>query len=180
MITAALPQPSPEAIHFVVPGVPVSKGRPRFTIIKPKGREPFVSTYTPPETRKAEADFATCAKQTRPRQAFAGAVRLRLLFVFPVPESWPQRRRAEALAGRVPHTTKPDADNLLKLVKDALNGIFWQDDKQIVEVEMRKRYGPAPCTVVDVEEIAATYTPGPTAADLTGPLFAPKREEEPF
>ena len=50
-------------------------------------------------------------------------------FWFPVPKSYMRKRRPVPEA---PHTSKPDLDNLLKLVKDALNGVAWSDDAQVV------------------------------------------------
>lgn len=38
-------------------------------------------------------------------------------------------------------TARPDIDNLVKAVTDALNGILWKDDSQIVSLSAEKRYG---------------------------------------
>ena len=37
--------------------------------------------------------------------------------------------------------TKPDIDNALKTVLDALNGVVYEDDKQVADVQMQKHYG---------------------------------------
>ena len=47
---------------------------------------------------------------------------------------------------------KPDADNILKVVADALNGIAYQDDKQIVLAEARKAYSEMEGLYITVEE----------------------------
>ena len=39
------------------------------------------------------------------------------------------------------HTKRPDLDNLAKAVKDALKGVIYADDSQIVEAHLFKRYG---------------------------------------
>ena len=56
----------------------------------------------------------------------AGPVVLSVISHRHVPVSWPKRRIGEQ------DTMKPDASNILKLVEDALNGIAYKDDSQIV------------------------------------------------
>jgi predicted dinucleotide-binding enzyme len=53
-------------------------------------------------------------------------------------------RRAQALQGRLHPTGRPDVDNVAKLVLDALNGLYWRDDAQIVEMAASKAYGLTP------------------------------------
>lgn len=59
--------------------------------------------------------------------------------VFPIPKSWPRAKKAEALAGKLP-PGKPDIDNILKVVLDGLNGIAYEDDKQVVLTQCKKFY----------------------------------------
>lgn len=46
------------------------------------------------------------------------------------------------------YTNKPDIDNLVKFVMDALNTIYWKDDKQIVHVVASKQYSEKPRTEI--------------------------------
>lgn len=48
---------------------------------------------------------------------------------------------------------KPDIDNIAKVVCDALNGVAYKDDKQIVSLKLAKRYGSLPMVVIDINEI---------------------------
>lgn len=50
-----------------------------------------------------------------------------------VPKSWSKRKRADAIADKIRPTTKPDLDNVIKGIKDALNGVWYKDDSQVVE-----------------------------------------------
>ena len=129
-------------ISFTVYGAPFGKGRPRHTR---HGR-----TYTPAKTAKAENNFRAQAIPHKPPQPIpkpVGVV-LHLRFVFAVPASWSKRKTAAALAGEIRHTTTPDADNLAKLVEDAMNGIFWADDSQVWALSAVKGYGDTPRTEV--------------------------------
>lgn len=49
-------------------------------------------------------------------------------------------------------TTKPDGDNILKVVLDALNGLAYDDDRQVVKMCIIKVYGANPGLVVKVSE----------------------------
>ena len=135
------------AIVFTIPGCPVAKGRPRITT-----RGKFPRAFTPAKTRAAEETLAARAMEFRPRHPLTGPLVLDVTFVMPIPASMPKRDKTNAEIGNVPHTTRPDLDNLLKLLKDALNGVFWVDDKQIYDVTARKVYGPYPQTVISIAE----------------------------
>lgn len=133
-------------ISFIVHGVPVGKGRPRLTT-----RGGFAHAYTPKKTREAEATLTARAVQYRPSEPFDCALHVRLTFVFPVPDSWPKKKKALALTDNMAHVTKPDIDNLVKAALDALCGPFFLDDKQISSLHAVKRYGPTPMTEVSIE-----------------------------
>lgn len=123
---------------IVIKGTPIAKARPRFT---KTGR-----TYTPAQTKQAEqAILLAWLGQVGNRAPHTGPVMVRVQFVFTPPASWPKWKRELAEAGRIPHTTKPDTDNLLKIL-DGLNGHAWIDDAQLINVHGRKDYGPEPLT----------------------------------
>lgn len=134
-------------VHFVVDEVPVAWQRAR---LARGGRHHF----TAPETRAWERAVATMGKAAMAgREPLTGPVELLVVFLLPVPRSWPDWKRREALSGRLVPTAKPDWDNLGKGVSDALNGIAWADDAQVVDCFTRKRYAAAPCAVVHVKPL---------------------------
>lgn len=137
------------AVAFVIPGTPVGKGRPKFA-----RRGNFVTTYTPEKTASYENLVKVKAEEAmQGRQLFEGAVAVEIaLFVTP-PASWSQKKQREALAGTVFPTSKPDVDNVLKGIMDALNEIVFKDDKQAVDVTVIKRYADTARAVVKVEAL---------------------------
>lgn len=136
-------------IEFIIPGQPVAKGRPKFA-----RRGAHVVAYTPEKTASYESLVKLAASR-----AMAGAepsaapidlvVELRLQ----IPASWSGKRRALAESGVIYATKKPDADNVLKGIKDGCNGIVWRDDAQVVRVMLEKRYSAMPRALVRVIEI---------------------------
>ncbi len=46
---------------------------------------------------------------------------------------WGMENPTVMVAGKIRPTTKPDLDNCIKNLKDVCKGVFWQDDKQVVE-----------------------------------------------
>ena len=119
-------------IEFIVPGRPVPMARPRVT---------SRGTYTPPRCRAYKEAVALCARSAMGgKDMLEGAVSVRVMFVFAVPTSWNKERRTEAACGRLAHVLKPDLDNMYKSITDAMIGIVYKDDSQIVEARIEKRY----------------------------------------
>jgi len=137
------------AIAFVVPGTPVGKGRPRFA-----KRGNFVSTYTPEKTASYENLVKVLAQEAMQGRALMdGPVSMGLVIEVTPPESWSQKKKRAALAGEIRPTSKPDIDNVLKGICDAMNEIVFKDDKQICEVSINKRYAELARAVIDVRAL---------------------------
>lgn len=85
---------------------------------------------------------AMAIPQLSMKQPTSEALALKMVFVMPIPASWSKKKRWDALEKA--HTSKPDLDNLIKGCTDALNGVIWQDDKQIIAVDATKVYGFEP------------------------------------
>ena len=100
-------------INFTVYGIPVGKGRPRFSR---RGGH----TYTPEKTKEFEEKVRDCWR-TQSGKGFAGKVPLLASVVayFPVPKSV-SKKKAEAMAGTF-HVNRPDSDNIAKAILDSGN-----------------------------------------------------------
>lgn len=129
-------------INFTVEGVPVPKGRPRFTRT---GR-----VYTPKKTIDAERRFRENATQYVPISKIGGEIELSVSFHMPIPKSCNPSKAIQLISKG--HTKKPDLDNLLKLVMDSMDE-FWYDDRQVVKVLARKSYSTYPRTEVRLSEV---------------------------
>lgn len=126
-------------IEFTIPGRPSAWQRTNAFVDKRSGK---LLKSTPKEMAAAQKAVATlCRFAMRTMQPLAGAVRLEILCVYAIPKTWPAWKRQAALDGKVWKVTVPDHDNLVKLVSDALNGIAYADDAQIVKASFGKRYG---------------------------------------
>jgi Holliday junction resolvase RusA-like endonuclease len=139
-------------ISFAVPGEPKTKGRPRATLRR-RGSRIFADAYTPKETIEAEKLFAARCLEFAPDTPLKGPIAIDLGFVFSVPDSWPKWQREAALRGEFHHIGSKDVDNVAKLALDAMNGVFFVDDKQIVELRATKSYGAVPRTRVTLREL---------------------------
>lgn len=126
-----------DTLHIRINGEPRGKQRPRFT---KQGR-----TYTPKETREYEAQIRETALKAAAIQQYTKPsadcpVQVRITSHCAIPKSWSKKKREAAQQGKIRPAVKPDADNIGKLICDALNGIAYHDDKQVVELLVSKRY----------------------------------------
>ena len=138
-------------VIFSVDGIPHGKGRPRF-----RRTGNFVSTYTDAKTKTYEALVKESAKKamgsTDPLEtpvAFYCHIRL------PVPKSYPKKRVEACLSCSEWPTKKSDIDNYCKSIMDALNGVVYLDDSQVVYLLSTKKYS----TVAGVDVIVMEKLP---------------------
>lgn len=134
------------AIAFVIPGTPVGKGRPKFA-----RRGNFVTTYTPEKTASYENLVKVKAQEAmNGRAMIEGATRVEITLHVTPPASWSGKKTRAALLHEIRPTTKPDMDNVIKGIFDAMNEIVWRDDKQVCELRVVKLYSPAAEARVEV------------------------------
>lgn len=138
-------------ICFTVPGEPRGKARPRVTRFK-NGRS---HSYTPKPTKDYEELVKIQYRQAAADKRFADDTPLRMLVLayFSIPKSTPKKKRQAILDKLIWPIKKPDYDNIAKIVSDALNGIAYRDDSQIVDGHCIKLYTPcAPYVEVNIGE----------------------------
>lgn len=127
---------------------PVGKGRARSTR---SGHH-----YTPAKTVAAEAkvrDAFVDALQGRSFEPYAEPVCMTLIATFAAPKCSAAKREAML---HTPCEKRPDADNVLKLVADALNGAAYDDDKRIVRATVVKLWGDVGSLMVDIKPEVVT------------------------
>lgn len=131
--------------RFTVYGEPVGKARPRFNT-RTK------TAYTPSKTAEYEREVATAYKAVSKGKMFNGAVALDIKAYFAIPKSTSKKRVEQILKQDIRPTKKPDIDNIAKIIIDGLNGIAYEDDKQVVSVRVNKYYSAEPRVEAVIEE----------------------------
>ena len=112
-----------------------------------------VVTFT---DRKVEAYHATvrlaAERAMNGSSPIEGAIEMVVTAVFAPPSSWSRKRQRLAIAGEIAKLTKPDIENSVKGVLDALQSIAYRDDSQIVRLTAIKRYGDRPRLEITLRE----------------------------
>ena len=114
-------------IRFFVEGKPQGKGRPRFS---------RNVVYTPKETLKYEKLIAG----NYTGDVLQGPLFIDITAFFAIPKSYTKAIKKDILDGKITPTKKPDSDNIAKVVMDALNGIAYVDDRQVIDLRVVKKY----------------------------------------
>ena len=139
-----------KSITFSVEGVK-GKGRPRASIIKGHAH-----IYTPKDTKDFEVKVAT-EYMAQGGFKFDEDLPLRVVIkvMQAIPKATNKTTRSLMLGNVIRPTKKPDIDNCTKLVLDALNGVAYEDDKQVVEISVGKWYGTEDSMLITVREVTA-------------------------
>ena len=135
-------------VTFKVDADPVGKQRARYA-----KRGNFVQTYTPDKTRNYESLIKEAAIEAMGNsEILETPVNLYLYIRAPIPKSLPKKRLEACLNGLEKPIKKPDASNVLKSIEDAMNGVVYKDDSQIVNIHVAKVYSSVAGVDVCVKE----------------------------
>lgn len=123
-----------KCVRIVIPGQPVPKERPRAT------RRGHI--YTPKKTKDYEELVKQIYKAKYRNAIFEKNVPLSMDIIayFGIPKSDSKAKKKKKSNGEILPTIKADADNICKIIMDALNGVAYMDDKQITDIHVLKRY----------------------------------------
>lgn len=129
--------------NFIIKGEAVPKGRPR---VNSKGW-----LYTPKRTK----DYEELVASSYVGDKLTGALKVEICVFMAIPKSENKANRLKMARGDIrPTKANGDLDNIVKSILDGLNGIAYEDDRQVVEITASKRYTMAePFTNVLIEEL---------------------------
>lgn len=138
-------------VEIIVMGEPVAQGRPRFSQVCGH------VTARDPEKSKS---YKTLVRSEAQRiyemdKAFApidGPCCMMLTVGRSVPKSWSKRKQAMAIKGELRPTSKPDLDNYVKGILDAINTVIVKDDSRVVGINAVKRYQSNPGVDIVITE----------------------------
>ncbi len=136
-------------MEFEVVGAPVGKRRPKFSTI-----HGYAQALKPKEDVIYENLVKIMFQQAKPNNysMFNKPIKMKIEAYFAIPKSFSKVKQSQALEGKLLPLTKPDADNIAKIICDALNDVAYKDDTQIVELAIIKRYAMEPKVKITFDE----------------------------
>jgi len=134
-----------QKISLTIPGKPFGKQRPRVT---KQG-----IAYTPKETVNYETFVKLLYMQKYNNIKLKGPLRMTIKAFYKIPKSVSKKEKELMLQNIIRPTKKPDMDNIAKIIADALNEVAYEDDKQIVEMQIKKFYSEDEFVQVVMEEM---------------------------
>ncbi len=132
-------------ILFEVEGEPVAQGRPRFS-----SKNKVKRAIDPPASRYYKMLVSHTAQKHKPKEPIEGPLEMYIDVCKPLLKSFSKAKREAAINQEILPIGRPDVDNYAKGIKDALNGIMYKDDSQIVKLTVRKYYAEVPKVVVKI------------------------------
>lgn len=137
-------------IEFTVEGKPQGKARARTFYNKKMGK---MQSITPEKTKSYEDLIRWSFLAAGGKYLGDQTLKVEINAYYPIPNNFNKSRRVAALMNNLRPTTKPDCDNIIKVVLDALNGVAYYDDKQVLSVSCNKWYAESGSVTVTITEI---------------------------
>ena len=132
-------------LSLTIPGNPIAKARPRWA---------KWGLYSPKKTVNYETQIKERFASEYPGfTPIDGPIRLEIRAHMMIPSSMSQKKRLLMSEGKIRPDKRPDIDNLIKAGMDALQGLAFRDDKQVVELEAAKFYTLHPRLEINIIKI---------------------------
>lgn len=132
--------------EFEIPGKIIGKGRPRLNSYTG-------AVYTPTRTKDYENLVMQYFMIKYPKfKQLEGRVSVEIVANFEVPKSTKKQDKILMLENKINPIKKPDIDNIVKIILDAMNEIAFKDDTQITKLNVEKKYSEAESVLVKIEE----------------------------
>ena len=129
-------------------GTPTAQGRPRATRM---GKH--IHVYDDKKSRNAKSNLLAAIEDQAPETPLNCPLQVDLIFYIKRPKGhYGSGRNAGKVKASAPflHTSRPDIDNLRKLVMDAMTDVFWRDDSLVCVGTTEKMYSEKPRTVIKI------------------------------
>ena len=137
-------------MEFTVSGRPQGKERARTFFDKRSGK---MRSITPDKTKSYEELIRWSYKAAGGQYMGENPLQVDIQAYYPIPKSFSRAKAKEAVSENLRPTTKPDCDNITKVVLDALNGVAYNDDRQVVCVSCNKYYGETGYLKIHIKEL---------------------------
>lgn len=131
---------------MIIYGQPQGKARPRF-----RSCGKYVQTYTPKSTMEYETQIKNEYYLQEKKYYSKEPLSIKIRAFYEIPKSWSKKKKA--IATDLRPMVKPDLDNIIKVVLDALNKVAYADDKQVCRIYSEKYYSIMPRLEIDLKEI---------------------------
>ncbi len=145
-------------MQIIIPGDPIPKARHRSCIVAGK-----ISTYDSQhkEKKKTISFLKKFINQIQDGEDLelqkdlesvlsADHFEVHMTFYLKIPQSSSKKKQDLMAKNDLKHASRPDLDNLIKMILDCANTIIWPDDKQIVKISAEKRFSRVPFTLLHI------------------------------
>lgn len=136
-------------MQFTVEGKPQGKARARTFYDNRLGR---MNSITPAQTKSYEDLIRWSYTAAGGKYLGDATLQVDIQAFYPIPKGFNKAKTKDAVTQKLRPTTKPDCDNIIKVVLDALNGVAYYDDKQVICVSCNKYYGETGYLKVTITE----------------------------
>lgn len=146
-----------KTMDFFLQMIPPTVTHQEHKVMVKRGKPVF---YEPPELKAARSKLMDALARRRPDHPFDGALRLTTKWIWPL-DAYKVGRLMQT--GKHDYAeykvTKPDTDNIIKMLKDCMTKCkFWHDDAQVASEITEKFLGMHPGIYVRIEEIGNDST----------------------
>ena len=111
-------------MEIVIYGEPIPQGRPRFT----KSGHAYDPQRSQNYKQLVRFWVTQHLKKIPGFKPYENALCVDLTFYLGIPSSWAKQKKLQAIQGQIRPISRPDTDNLVKSVTDAINGLLWVAD----------------------------------------------------